>query len=196
MWTSPPSAETSRLRIVALGDSLTAGFELPPEAAFPVQLEKALTAKGHSVTIENAGVSGDTTGAALERLEWAIPEGTAAVIVELGANDFLRGLPPGVARANLDAILTRLKARNIPVLLCGMLASTNMGAEYKAQFDAIYPDLAAKHGAILYPFFLDGVAMDIALNLDDGMHPNAKGIAAIVTRIVPAVEQLIVRARP
>jgi acyl-CoA thioesterase-1 len=143
----------------------------------------------------NAGVSGDTTAAGLERLRWAVPERTDAVILELGANDALRGLDPVRAKANLDNIITTLKAGGAEVLLAGMLAPRNMGEDYARAFDAIYPELAGKHGVLLYPFFLDGVAVDAALNLGDGMHPNPKGVAEITKRILPAVEELMARAR-
>lgn len=181
------------MRIVAFGDSLTAGFGLAQADAFPVQLQAELAKRGHRVEIINAGVSGDTTAGGLARLDWAVPDGTDAVILELGANDALQGRPPETARANLDAILARLKARGIPVLLCGMRAPRNLGAPYVAAFDAIFPDLARTHGALLYPFFLDGVALDPRLSLGDGIHPNAKGITVIVERIAPSVEQLIAR---
>lgn len=185
------------LRIVALGDSLTAGFRLPPAESFPAQLERALAARGHKVEVVNAGVSGDTTAAGLERLDWAVPDGTAAVIVELGANDALRGLPPAEARRNLDAILSRLTKSGARVLLAGMRAPGNWGPDYAAKFDPLFPELAAKHGAILYPFFLDGIALRPELNLDDGLHPNKDGVAEIVRRMLPSVEKLIadVRAR-
>ncbi len=188
------AAGSSRpIQIVAFGDSLTAGFNLRPSEAFPVQLAKALKAKGHDVEIVNAGVSGDTTADGLARFDWAIGDGTEAVILELGANDALRGLPPKVARANLEKIIARLRERNIDVLLAGMLAPKNWGADYGTAFDAIYPELAAKHGVLLYPFFLDGVAMKPELNLTDGMHPSGKGVATIVERILPSVEELIAR---
>lgn len=181
------------IRIVAFGDSLTAGYMLPDSASFPSQLEAALKARGHDVIVDNAGVSGDTTAAGLARFDWAVPDGTDAVILELGANDALRGLDPNLARANLEAIVARLKARGIPVLLAGMLAPKSLGAEYAAQFDPIYDELSKRHDLILYPFFLEGVATDPALNLDDGLHPNAKGVAKIVERILPKVEELLTR---
>jgi acyl-CoA thioesterase-1 len=183
------------MNIVALGDSLTAGYGLPAKDAFPVQLQRALTAKGLAVNIINAGVSGDTTTGGLSRLDWSVPDGTDAVILELGANDALRGFDPGVARKALDAMLRRLKERNIPVLLCGMEAPRNLGAEYGSTFNAIYPDLAVQYGAILYPFFLAGVAADPKLNQRDGLHPTAAGVAVIVDKILPQVEQLIARAK-
>ena len=183
------------LRIVVLGDSLVAGLGLKPSEAFPAQLERALKEKGHAVEVINAGVSGDTTAGGLERVGWAVPERTNAVILELGANDALRGLDPGRAKANLDKIIAALKAGGAEVLLVGMLAPRNLGEVYTRAFDAIYPELAAKHRLILYPFFLDGVALNGKLNLDDGLHPNGRGVAEITKKIMPAVEQLIERAR-
>lgn len=184
-----------KIRIVAFGDSLTAGYGLKPGQAFPDVLQMALKARGHNVAVINAGVSGDTTAAGLARLDWAVGEDADAVIVELGANDALRGQPPAEARANLDAILSRLEARRLPVLLAGMRSPENWGSAYRDAFDAIFADLAAKHGAILYPFFLDGVATDPKLNLSDGLHPNTHGIAIVVERILPKVEELIGRVR-
>jgi acyl-CoA thioesterase I len=178
-----------------LGDSLVAGFQLKASDAFPAQLERALKAKGHSVEVINSGVSGDTTAAGLERIKWAVPERTDAVILELGANDALRGLDPGRAKANLEKIITTLKGDGAEVLLAGMLAPRNMGETYASSFDRMYPELAKKHGLILYPFFLDGVALDSSLNLGDGIHPNPKGVAEIIKRILPAVEELIARVR-
>ncbi len=183
------------MKIVALGDSLTAGFGLSADAAFPTRLEAALAAKGIAVEIANAGVSGDTASGGLARLDWSVPEGTEAVILELGANDMLRGIDPSVPRAALDAILRRLAERRIPVLLAGMRAAPNMGADYVRAFDAIFPDLAAAHGAVFYPFFLDGVAGERTLKLADGLHPTAAGIDVIVARILPKAEELIARAR-
>ena len=182
------------LRIVAYGDSLTAGYGLKPGQAFPDVLQIALRARGHGVEVINAGVSGDTTAAGLQRFEWAIPEDADGVILELGANDALRGQPVAEARANLEAILKKLSARGVPVLVAGMRSPENWGPDYRAGFDAIFPTLAQQHDAIFYPFFLDGVATDRALNLDDGLHPNAKGIAVIVDRILPYAEQLLERA--
>ena len=181
------------IRIVAFGDSLTAGYGLPASAAFPVQLAKALKAKGRNVEIVNAGVSGDTTAAGLDRFDWAVPDNTEAVILELGANDALRGMAPKQARANLDQIIARLKKRNIEVLLAGMAAPRSLGDDYVAAFDRIYPELAQAHDLLLYPFFLDGVAARPGLNLDDGLHPTAKGIGVIVERIIPKVEELLTR---
>lgn len=176
------------IRLVAFGDSLTAGLGLPAKDAFPAKLQAALKAKGHDVVIENAGVSGDTTSAGLSRLDWSVPEGTQGVILELGANDALRGLDPSIAEKSLDAILARLKERKIPVLLAGMVAPPNLGGGYGERFNAIYPRLAAKYGVPLYPFFLDGVAGQAKLNQPDGIHPTAAGVDVIVERITPAVE--------
>lgn len=180
------------ITIVALGDSLTAGYLLGPGEDFATQLERALADAGHeNVKIANAGVSGDTTSGGLARLDWAVGPDADAVIVELGANDALRAIDPEVTRANLEAIVTRLKARGLPVLLAGMYAPPNLGGEYAAAFNPIYEDLAAEHGAILYPFFLDGVAAERHLNLGDGIHPTAEGVGVIVERILPKVEALI-----
>lgn len=191
VWLAPAAGEP--LRIVALGDSLTAGPGLEAEKTFPVRLESALRERGHDVTIVNAGVSGDTTRDGLARLEWSVGPDADAVIVELGANDALRGTDPAIARTALDTILTRLSERGLPVLLAGMLAPPNLGAEYAAAFNPIYGDLAAKHDAVLYGFFLDGVAGDARFNLQDGIHPNADGVDIIVERILPAVEAVIAR---
>jgi acyl-CoA thioesterase-1 len=188
-------ASQNPVKIVALGDSLTAGFLLRPSDAFPAQLAAALKKKGIAVEIINAGVSGDTAKAGLERLDWAVPDGTEAVIVELGANDALRGIDPAETRKALDAIMSRLKARGIEILLAGMEAPRNLGPEYTKAFNSIYPDLAQKHGALLYPFFLKGVALDPKLNLADGLHPNAEGVGRIVEAIVPDVTELVARAK-
>lgn len=182
--------------IVALGDSLTAGYGLPGDAAFPVQLEKALQSRGLNWRIDNAGVSGDTMSAGRDRLDWSVPDGTRAVILELGANDALRGIDPAVTRAALEDILKKLKARNIPVLVAGMKAPPNMGADYAAKFDGMYADLAAQYGAALYPFFLDGVAADTKLNQSDGIHPTAEGVRLIVARMLPAVETFLAGLPP
>lgn len=191
----PGFAAGQPVKIAVLGDSLTAGLGLPAAAAFPARLQQALRAKGLDVEIHDAGVSGDTASGGLARLDWAIPEDTQAVIVELGANDALRGIDPKITRAALEGILRRLKARGVAVLLAGMQAPRNLGADYAAAFDAIYPELAAAHDVLLYPFFLQGVATDAALNQGDGIHPNAAGVDAIVARIIPKVEELVARAR-
>ena len=188
------SAEAKPITILALGDSLTAGFGLQPSDAFPVKLEAALRNKGHDVAVVNAGVSGDTALDGASRLDWALSEDVIAVIVELGANDALRGLPPGQAEQALDDILTRLKSRGLPVLLAGMRAPPNLGVEYQSAFDGMYQRLATKHGTLLYPFFLDGVAADVKLNQADGLHPNPAGVDIIVSRILPMVEELIGKA--
>ncbi len=193
---APAAAQTGApLKIVAFGDSLTAGYGLPAQEAFPARLERALKAKGHNVEIENAGVSGDTASGGLSRLDWSIADGTDAVIVELGANDMLRGVQPRVTLQALDDILARLKARNIPVLLSGMRAAPNMGADYVREFEAIFPALAQKYDVVFYPFFLDGVAADPRLALRDGVHPNGAGVQIIVDGILPKVEELITRVK-
>jgi len=190
---SAPLAQAQPLRLVVLGDSLTAGYGLPQEAAFPAVLERALKAKGYRVEIANAGVSGDTSSGGLDRLDWSVPDGTDGVIVELGANDMLRGLDPAVPRRAIGAIVERLKARNIPVMLAGMYASRNLGPDYVQKFDSLYQDIAKRHDLVLYPFFLDGVAGERSLNLPDGLHPTAKGVEIIVGRILPTVESFIGR---
>lgn len=186
---APASAET--VSLVGFGDSLMAGYQLPPEDAFPARLEKALKEKGLDVTVANAGVSGDTSSGGLARIDWSIPDGTKGVILELGANDALRGIPPEETRKNIEAMITRLKERDIAVLLAGMMAPPNMGADYAARFNPIYPDLAEKYGLELYPFFLDGVITDTALKLEDGMHPNGNGVGIMVEKALPAVERFI-----
>lgn len=193
LFTASPRAAERPVNIVALGDSLTAGYGLAANEAFPAQLERALKAKGVAVKIVNAGVSGDTATGGLARFEWSVPDGTDAVILELGANDALRGFDPAITRKALDTMLHRLQERKIPVLLCGMMAPPNLGAEYGRAFNAIYPDLAAQTGAILYPFFLAGVAADPKLNQRDGLHPTAAGVTVIVARMLPEVEELIAR---
>ena len=185
------AAAARPIALVAFGDSLSAGYQLPADAAFPAVLEKSLRAKGYDVTVTNAGVSGDTAQAGLDRLDWSVPEGTDAVILELGANDMLRGLDTTATQKTLDTILTRLQARHIKVLLAGMLAPENLGPEYRTAFDAIYPALAKAHGVPLYPFFLDGVAQDPSQKLADGMHPNARGVDTMVKTILPATEALV-----
>jgi len=191
---SAAAAETP-IHIVALGDSLTAGYGLAEQDGFVPRLQAALAAKGVAVELANAGVSGDTAADGLARLDWSVPQGADAVIVELGANDMLRGLKPEVTRATLATILRRLTQRHIAVLLCGMRAAPNLGAEYDQAFDRVYPDLAAEFGVILYPFFLDGVAADLRLTQPDGLHPNAAGVAVIVDRILPKVQELVARVR-
>jgi len=190
---SPASAQP--IKIVAFGDSLIAGFGLKANESFPAQLENALRKKGHNVEIVNAGVSGDTTAGGLSRLDWSIQDGTDAAIVVLGANDMLRGMEPEVARKNLDQIVNRLKARKIEVILGGMRAAPNLGADYAKKFDAIYADLAKEHDILIYPFFLDGVAGQRDLNLSDGIHPTPKGVSLVVERILPSVESLIERVK-
>lgn len=187
-WAQSPAKP---VKLVALGDSLSAGYNLPQNAAFPAVLEQALRAKGVAVEIVNAGVSGDTTLGGLERLDWSVPDGTDGVILELGANDSLRGQDPALAEKNLDAIITRLKARNIAVLLAGMYAPRNLGPDYVARFDGLFPRLAEKHGLILYPFFLEGIAGDRALNQPDLLHPTAEGVRVIVRNILPTVERFL-----
>ncbi|MGC1694167.1 MAG: arylesterase [Pseudolabrys sp.] len=189
------AADERPVKIVVLGDSLSAGLGLPADAAFPERLAQALKAKGIAATVANAGVSGDTASGGLGRLDWSVPDGTSAVIVELGANDALRGIDPSVTKAALDGILTKLRDRHIFVLLAGMRAPRNMGADYVQAFDAIYPALASTHRVVFYPFFLEGVATDAKLNQADGLHPTAAGVDVIVARILPRVEQLIAVAR-
>lgn len=180
-----------RPSIVVLGDSLVAGYQLPPDTAFPEQLQAELDARGIKASIIGAGVSGDTTSGGLSRLAWSVPEGTDAVILELGGNDALRGLPPAATASNLDTIMTRLKERGIKILLAGMLAPPNMGEEYASEFNAIYPALAKKHEVALYPFFLEGVMTVSDMTLPDGMHPNEAGVDVIVRGILPMVEALL-----
>jgi acyl-CoA thioesterase I len=184
-------ARAEPVKLVGFGDSLMAGYQLPASDAFPVKLEAALKAKGYDVEIANAGVSGDTSSGGLARLDWSVPDGTKGVILELGANDALRGIAPEETEKNLDAMLARLQERGISVLLAGMLAPPNMGADYEKRFNDIYQRLAEKHGVALYPFFLDGVAAKADLQLDDGMHPNAAGVDVMVERILPAAEAFL-----
>lgn len=185
----PASAET--VRILALGDSLSAGYGLLQADAFPHQLERALNAGGIQATVINAGVSGDTSAGGLSRLDWALSEGVDAVIIELGANDGLRGLNPQQTAKNLDAILVGLKARGLPVLLTGMQAPPNLGADYGKHFKSMYPRLAEKHQVMLYPFFLEGVAAIPELNQEDTIHPNAKGVGVVVENILPYVKEML-----
>ena len=181
------------IKLVAFGDSLTAGLGLPAASAYPAKLEAALRAKGYHVDVVNAGVSGDTVADGLARLDWSIPQDADAVIVELGANDALRGLDPKNTRSGLDEIVKRLRQRHVAVMLAGMYAPRNLGDEYSAQFDTIYPDLAKAYDLTLYPFFLDGVATNATLNQADGMHPTAAGVDIIGTRILPTVEALLTK---
>ena len=186
-----PGAAAEAVRLLVLGDSLTAGFGLAPEDAFPARLERRLAAEGLHVEVLNAGVSGDTTAGGRARLGWALADKPDAVIVVLGGNDALRGIDPAETRANLDAILAELGRRRLKVLLTGMMAPRNLGPDYARTFDAIYPELAAKHHVALDPFFLEGVALNPALNQPDGIHPNPRGVAAIVERMLPAVRRLL-----
>jgi acyl-CoA thioesterase-1 len=188
------SAPAEPVRIVALGDSLTAGLGVDPGESFPEQLQAALQERGHEAEVANAGVSGDTASDGLARLEWSVPAEADIVILELGANDALRGIDPAVTKDALDKLLGKLGERGQTVLLAGMHAPRNLGEEYTVEFDAIYPDLAAKHTVAFYPFFLDGVATNAALNQADGMHPNAAGVAKIVEGIIPKVEALVAEA--
>src|SRR5207253_10327778 len=187
----PATAPAKPVKMVVLGDSLSAGLGLSASAAFPARLQKALDDKGIKIDMINAGVSGDTSSGGRDRLDWSIPEGTEAVILELGANDALRGIDPAVTQTALTEILTRLKARKIAVLLCGMLAPPNYGSEYAPRFNAIYPELSKSFGVPLYPFFLEGVAADAKLNQADGLHPTAEGVDVIVKNILPMVEAFL-----
>ena len=189
------SAIAKPLRILALGTSLTQGYNLPPGTDFTAVLQARLQKAGFDATIVNGGVSGDTSADGLARLDWALNEPYDAAIVEFGSNDALRGLDVGQTQANLDALLVKLKGKGLTVMLAGMKAPRNLGPEYVAAFDAIYPALAKKHGVLLYPFFLDGVAADLKLNQADGIHPNEAGTQIIVTRMLPFVEKLITQAK-
>lgn len=186
-----PTVAAEPVPLVGFGDSLMAGYQLPQEDALPVRLEKALVAEGAEVKIANAGVSGDTSAAGLARVDWSVPDGTKGVILELGANDALRGIAPEETERNLDAIIGRLKNRGIAVLLVGMLAPPNMGADYAARFNPIYPKLAERHGLAFYPFILDGVVTRPEMQLEDGMHPNADGISIMVERMLPVVRDFV-----
>jgi acyl-CoA thioesterase-1 len=187
---APAKAQTP-IKLAVLGDSLSAGYGLPIGSAFPARLEKALREKGHKIDILNAGVSGDTTSGGRDRLDWSIPDGTEAVIVELGANDALRGIDPKITKAALEDIIKRLQGRKIAVMLAGMLAPRNYGPDYAAKFDPIYAELSKAFDVPLYPFFLDGVAAEAKLNQPDGLHPTAEGIDVIVDRILPSVEAFL-----
>ncbi|MBC7905325.1 MAG: arylesterase [Rhodospirillaceae bacterium] len=193
---SAGEAMAESLRVLALGDSLTAGYGLPADAAFPVQLEKALRAQGYDVTVINAGVSGDTSAGGRARLDWALADKPKFAIVELGANDGLRGIDPKVTEQNLDAILTRLKAEGVTVLLTGMLAPPNYGPDYAESFRQVFVRLAQRHKVAFYPFFLDGIARDPKLNQGDGLHPTREGVAVIVNRILPSVTQVLSNGGP
>lgn len=189
------AAMAAPIKILALGDSLTAGYGLSEADGFCPQLENALKAAGHDVQVIDGGVSGDTTADGLARLDWSLADNPDVVIVEFGGNDALRGLDPAQAKANLDAILTKLKSQGRVVLLAGMKAPRNLGTDYDQAFDAMYPDLAARHGVLLYPFFLDGVVVNPALNQADGYHPNPAGVAVIVKRMLPAVEKVLTHVK-
>lgn len=191
IFLGPASAQQSAVQLVGFGDSLMAGYELAPSESYTAQLETALKATGKDVVVTNAGVSGDTTSGGLSRVDWSVPDGTDGVILELGANDALRGIAPEQSEKNLDSILARLKERNIPVLLVGIMAPPNMGGEYAERFNGIYARLAAKYGVPLYPFFLDGVVTVQGTQLEDGMHPNAKGVGIMVERSLPTVEKFL-----
>ena len=188
-------AAAEPVRIVGFGDSLMAGYQLAPGESFPERLESALRARGHEVVIANAGVSGDTTSGGLSRLDWSVPDGTDMVILELGANDMLRGIAPAVSKKNLTAMIERLQERGISIVLAGMVAAPNLGAGYAAEFDPIYPRLAETFGLPFYPFFLDGVAAEPGLLLSDGMHPNAAGVDRMVEGFLPLVEAELSAAR-
>ena len=193
IFLAPAMAHADQPRLLVFGDSLVAGYGLPPGQSLPDQLQRDLAAKEVAVAVINAGVSGDTTAGGLARLDWSLADNPDAVIIVLGGNDMLRGLPPEGAAANLDAIISRLRERNIEVLLAGMMAPRNLGPAYIEAFDAIYPALARRHDIEFYPFLLDGVALDPELNLDDGLHPNRQGIIEISRRMLPVVERLLAR---
>ena len=184
-------ASAAPIKLLAFGDSLTAGYGVQPEQSFPARLQAALQQDGINIDIINAGVSGDTTAGGLARVDWSLADKPDAALVELGANDALRGIDPKVTKDNLDKILAKFKAAGVPVLLLGMLGPTNFGPDYKTAFDAIFPDLAAKYGVPLYPFFLDGVALDPKLNQADMAHPNPAGVDIIVKRVEPNARRLV-----
>lgn len=184
-------AAADQIRLMVLGDSLTAGYGLPEKEALPVKLQAALKESGISAIVINAGVSGDTTAGGLSRIDWALADKPTHALVELGANDALRGIDPRTTRSNLDALVAKLQAAGVKVMLAGMYAPPNWGKEYETDFRSIYPDLAKKYGVSLYPFFLDGVAAQRDLNQPDGIHPNEKGVAIIVERILPSVRRLL-----
>ncbi|MFM2279608.1 MAG: hypothetical protein RLZZ444_1839 [Pseudomonadota bacterium] len=190
------TAEARTLNLVGFGDSLMAGYELPPEEAFPARLETLLKQKGHDVVIANAGVSGDTSADGLARIDWSVPDGTDGVILELGANDALRGLSPEESRKNIEAMIIRLKERGIPVLLAGILAPPNMGSDYEARFNPVFKELAEKHDLTFYPFFLDGVTLNPQNQLKDGMHPNGAGTAIMAKKFLPTAEKFLATLKP
>ncbi|WP_336884699.1 arylesterase [Rhodospirillum centenum] len=190
----PAAAAPAPATLVVLGDSLSAGYGLPREAAFTSRLEAALTARGYDVRVPDTGVSGETTAGGLSRLDWILADRPTLVLVALGGNDGLRGIDPAATRANLDAILTKLAERGVPAVLAGMLAPRNLGRPYAEAFDALFPELARRHAVPFYPFFLEGVAMRPELNLEDGMHPNAEGVAVMVAGILPTVTAALERA--
>jgi acyl-CoA thioesterase-1 len=184
-------AAAEPVRIVGFGDSLMAGYQLAPGESFPEKLEAALRERGHDVLIANAGVSGDTTSGGLSRLDWSVPDGTNLVILELGANDMLRGIRPDVTEKNLAAMIERLQARGIGVVFAGMVAAPNLGEGYAGEFNPIFPRLAEAYDLPFYPFFLDGVAAESRLLLADGMHPNAEGVDRMVERFLPLIEEVL-----
>lgn len=196
LWAGFQPAFAAPLKIIAFGDSLMAGYELPAEQAYPARLEAALKAEGFDVRIENGAVSGDTTADGLARLAWTIPDDADAVLLELGANDALRGLSPSETRSNLAEMLGQLRKRGMSVMLFGMLAPPNMGKDYADAFNPIYPELAAAEKVTLYPFFLDAIVMDATLKLSDGMHPNAKGVDRMVEKTLPAVKSFVQSIKP
>ena len=192
---APAAGADEPVRLLVLGDSLTSGYGLPAAQAFPARLQRALAAAGRDVRVIDAGVAGDTTAGGLARLDWALADAPHAAVVALGANDGLRGLDPGATRANLDRILARLEAGGVEALLVGMLAPPNLGPEYGAAFDALFPALAMRHDVAFYPFFLAGVAARPALNQADGIHPNARGVQVMVDRMTPHVLRLLDASR-
>jgi acyl-CoA thioesterase I len=192
--TAPAMAvDGDAIRILVLGDSIAAGYGLPPDRSFPARLQDKLKAEGHAVKVINAGVSGDTTAGGRARLDWALADKPEAAIVELGGNDGLRGIPPTETKANLEAILARLKSAKVRILLTGMLAPPNMGESYESAFNALFPELARRYNVAFYPFLLDGVAAQPALNQPDGIHPNDQGVAVLVDRLAPYVVRLLDR---
>ncbi len=191
LFLMPPSSHAAATRILAFGDSLTAGYGLPVADGFTSQLEQALKAKGHDVSVINAGISGDTTAGGLSRLQWSLADRPDFMILELGANDMLRGFDPAIPRGNLEKMLSIAAAAHVPVLLAGMKAAPNLGQDYGTAFDAIYPALAQKYDVPLYPFFLDGVATNPAYTLPDRLHPNSQGVAIITAKILPLVERML-----